>query len=114
MDFAHVPILLLVGGVVLLGSIGARVFQWLRIPQVVGYIAIGVLVGRTGLHLIDEPVIRDLMPFNFFALGIIGFMIGGELHRHVFQKHGHQLVRLLVAESLGAFIFVSATVTVLV
>ena len=86
------PVLLLVGFAIFIGSIGARLFQWLRIPQVVGYIVIGVLIGKSGLHIIDGSVIDNLKPLNFFALGVIGFMIGGELHRSVFRKYGTQFV----------------------
>jgi Kef-type K+ transport system membrane component KefB len=111
MDTGHLPILLIIGSAVLAGSLGARLFQWLRIPQVVGYIAIGVLVGKSGLHFIGDAEIQGLLPFNFFALGIIGFLIGGELHRNVFKKHGKQLVKILLGESLGAFLVVAPMVT---
>ena len=46
MDFSHIPVLLLVGCVILAGSVGGRLFQLLRIPQVVGYIIMGVIVGK--------------------------------------------------------------------
>ena len=113
MDSGQLPILLIIGGAVLAGSLGARLFQWLRIPQVVGYIAVGVLVGKSGLHLVGDNEIQGLLPFNFFALGIIGFLIGGELHLNVFKKHGRQLARILVGESLGAFLVVAPLVAAL-
>ena len=34
------------------GAAGARAFQKLRIPQVVGYIAIGILVGESCLNIV--------------------------------------------------------------
>ncbi len=103
----HVPILLIIGSAIFGGSIGARIFQKLRIPQVVGYIIIGLIVGRSGFGLIGEEEIQNLLPFNFFALGIIGFMIGGELHRHTFKKFGRQFLKILLAEGLTAFAFVT-------
>jgi len=54
---APLPTLLVIGLAILFGTIGARIFQKLHIPQVVGYIAIGVAVGRTGLGVIDEETI---------------------------------------------------------
>lgn len=107
----HLPVLMVIGLAIFFGTIGAKVFQRLRIPQVVGYIAIGVAVGRTGLGVIDETTIRNLLPFNFFALGIIGFMIGGELHRDVFRKYGRQFFAILFAEGIGSFIVVSLLVS---
>ncbi|NQU38965.1 MAG: cation:proton antiporter [Lentisphaerae bacterium] len=108
----HLPILLIIGSAILAGSLGGRLFQMLRIPQVVGYIAIGVLVGKSGLHLLGDREIEGLLPFNFFALGIIGFLIGGELHRNVFKRHGRQLVRILLGESLVSFVVVGCLVSV--
>ncbi len=107
----HVPILLIIGGAVFAGGVGARIFQWLRIPQVVGYIAIGLLLGKPGLGVINDEQIRALMPFNFFALGVIGFNIGGELHRKVFQQYGVQFIKILLSEGMTAFLFTSVLVT---
>ncbi len=107
------PILLVIGGAVLGGSLGARLFQRLRIPQVVGYIVVGLLLGKSGLHLITDRQLDALSSFNYFALGVIGFMIGGELHRRVFKKHGRQLLVILLAEGMGAFLLVSGAVSAL-
>ena len=107
LDSTHMPILLIVGIAIFFGTIGAGIFKRLRIPQVVGYIAIGVLAGKTGFNLISSDAIDALLPFNYFALGIIGFLIGGELHRDVFRKYGRQFFTILVSEGLGAFLLVS-------
>jgi Kef-type K+ transport system membrane component KefB len=113
-DFSHIPTLLLIGCAILAGSVGARLFQWLRIPQVVGYIVVGVIIGRSGFQLVDEHSLQTLAPLNFLALGIIGFMIGGELHRRVFQVHGKQFLILLLAEGITAFLFVALLTTSIV
>jgi Kef-type K+ transport system membrane component KefB len=109
--YPHLPILIIIGAALLFGTVGARVFQWLRIPQVVGYIAIGVVLGRSCLNVIDETTWEEFRSFNFFALGIIGFMIGGELHRDVFRKYGRQFIAILLAEGVGAFVVVGAVTT---
>ncbi len=110
---SHLRILPIIGGALLFGTMGARLFQLIRFPQVVGYIIIGLVLGPW-LHVIDRDTLEALKPFNFFALGIIGFMIGGELHRDVFQKYGKQFMAILFCEGLGAFAVVSVvTATVL-
>jgi Kef-type K+ transport system membrane component KefB/predicted transcriptional regulator len=98
--------LFLLGVAVFLGGIGARIFQKLRIPQVVGYIVIGIIVGRTGLKIIPPDVIVQLRPFNLFALGIIGFMVGGELKWPELRQRGRQFITILLAEGLAAFVVV--------
>ena len=110
MDSSHIPVLLLIGFAIVAGTLGGRLFQRLRIPQVVGYIVIGAILGKSGLRFIGDSEIDGLLPFNFFALGIIGFLIGGELHRNVFKRHGRQLVRILIGESFGAFVVVAPLV----
>ncbi len=107
----HIPVLLLLGCTILAGSVGGRLFQLLRIPQVVGYIVIGVIVGRSGFGLIGEEALNSLLPLNFLALGIIGFLIGGELHRRVFQKHGKQFLIVLLAEGVTAALVVGFLVS---
>ena len=106
----QIDLLLVLGGALFLGTAGARLLQWLHFPQVLGYILIGLAVGQTGLGVISEEVIERLAPFNFFALGIIGFMIGGELHRDVFKRFGRQFVGILLAESITAFLLVGLMV----
>ena len=105
-DQSHLPILLVVGFALFAGTLGARVFQRLRIPQVVGYIVIGLVLGRSGLHFINDQTINRLRLFNFFALGVIGFMIGKELRLEVFRKFGRQFIKILLVEGITAFVLV--------
>jgi len=103
---AHPNALFLLGLILFVGTMGARVFQRLRIPQVVGYIIAGILLGQSGLKIIDKDMIEVLVPFNYFALGLIGFMIGGELKAEVFRRYGKQFIAILLAEGLAAFLAV--------
>jgi len=109
----HLNALFLLGLALSLGTIGGRIFQKLKIPQVVGYIVIGILLGGSGLNIADAALIKSLMPFNYFALGLIAFVIGGELKKEVFKKYGKQFIYTLFSESLGAFIIVTIFVGVI-
>jgi len=110
-DHTHLPILLIIGMGIIFGTVGAGVFQRLRIPQVVGYIVIGLVAGRSGFGLFDAATLQRLQPISFFALGIIGFMVGGELRYEVFRKYGKSFLCILLAEGLGSFVLVSVLVT---
>ena len=103
----HLNIILLMGLAIFFGTAGARVFQKIRIPQVVGYVIIGLIIGESGLNLIGRDTVETLSSFNMFALGIIGFMIGGELRRDVFKKYGKQFFVILCSEGIAAFILVA-------
>ncbi len=100
-------IMLTVALAVLLGTFGARLFKRLRMPQVVAYIVIGVLLGATGLRVINAETVEGLTLLSLLALGIIGFMIGGELKLSMFRRHGTRAIVILLAEGLGAFILVT-------
>lgn len=103
----HVNLLFLLGLALFGGTIGGRLFQKLKIPQVVGYITIGILIGQTGLNIVNQQLIETLQPFNYFALGLIGFMIGGELKWQIFVKYGKQFLAILLFEGLSAFVIVT-------
>lgn len=110
-DAGHLNAALLFGLVILCGTFGARLFQKLRIPQVVGCIVVGILLGDV-LNLVTPATIESLKPFTMFALGVIGFMIGAELRLEVFKKYGRQFFIILFAQGLGAFLLVAAGTTV--
>jgi Kef-type K+ transport system membrane component KefB/CBS domain-containing protein len=93
------------------GVVGAWIFQRLHVPQVVGYIVIGVLIGDTGLGLLHPEDIVALRPFNNFALGLIGFLVGGELSGSIFKKYGKQFTAILLGEGLAAFFLVGLAST---
>jgi Kef-type K+ transport system membrane component KefB/predicted transcriptional regulator len=107
----HLNVIFLLGLAVFGGTIGGKLFQRLRIPQVVGYIVIGIILGGSALGVIGPQVAESLSPFNIFALGIIGFMIGGELQYEIFKRYGKQFIIILLAEGMTAFFLVSLAVT---
>ena len=110
----HMNLLILIGIAMFIGIIGARIFQKLHIPQVVGFIITGLLVGEVGFKLISSETIDQLRPINYFALGIIGFMIGGELKSDIFKKYGKQFMAMVFAEGVGAFLLVAPLVGLIV
>lgn len=96
------------------GLIGGYVFQKLRIPQVVGYIFIGVLLGELGLGVVESADVERLSLFNYFALGIIGFLVGGELRFADFKKYARQFTAILIGEGMAAFLIVGAASTLVI
>ncbi len=107
----HLNIILLLGVVLSLGTLGGRLFQFLKIPQVVGYIIIGIFLGQSGLKMINTDTVANLKHFSSFALAIIGFLIGGELKIQVIKKYGKQFTWILFLEAFTAFVVVSLLVT---
>ncbi|MBU1998704.1 MAG: cation:proton antiporter [Candidatus Omnitrophota bacterium] len=103
-------ILFLLGLALFGGTIGGRIFQKLRIPQVVGYMVIGILIGESGFKIVGHDIVAMLQPFSYFALGLIGFMIGGELKIDTLVKYGKQFICILLFEGFFAFLLVTVFV----
>jgi Kef-type K+ transport system membrane component KefB/CBS domain-containing protein len=99
-------LLFIIGLGVFGGMLGAWFFQKIKCPQVIGYIAIGLLLGETGFKVIRQVDITNLKLFNLFALGIIGFLVGGELKIAIFKKYAKQFTAILLGEGVLAFLLV--------
>ena len=98
-------------GIVLFGgALGGRLFQKIKIPQVVGYIVIGVILGQSGLKFIGPDMVTKMAPVSTVALSLIGFSIGGELKISVLKQRGKQFAYILVFEAITAFIVVGLLV----
>lgn len=108
-------ILFILGVGIVGGLFGAWFFQKLHIPQVVGYLVLGILIGESGFQLVRESyIVTTLQPLNELAFGIIGFLVGGELHGSIFKKYGQQFVSILLGEGLAAFLLVGTLSTFIV
>jgi len=113
MHFAEPGILLILGIAVSGGILSAVIVRRLSIPQVLGYLAMGVIIGVSGFKLVTREDIADLAPLNFFALGVIGFLVGSEIRFETFRKYGRQFASILLAEGLSAFILVSVPISLI-
>ncbi len=105
-DFLHftsiqaTQFVLLLGIIIFAGTMGGWLFKKLRIPQVVGYIVTGILIGASGFHILEPNVIAALDPVSTIALSFIGFLIGGELKYGTIKKYGKQFVGILLFEAI--------------
>jgi len=109
MHHHHYNNLLVLGVASFVGILGAWLFQKMKLPQVVGYISIGLLIGATGIGLVDRQHIESLEPFTYFSLGLIGFLVGGEIKFSEFKKYGKQFALILFGEGLLSFFLVGVS-----
>jgi Kef-type K+ transport system membrane component KefB len=108
----HISMIFLLGLVLFLGTAGGQFFQRIKIPQVVGYIAIGIILGQSGFRLITLESLKSLQGFSSFALALIGFMIGGELKINTLKRFGKQFTWILIMETMLTFFVVTILITV--
>ncbi len=100
-------LLLLVGLTLLLGQVGAGLLRRIKIPQVVGYILMGVLLGKSVLDWIKPETLTGV---TSIALGLIGFTIGSQLYFPQLRKLGKSILTVSLMEATGAFVLVGLSV----
>lgn len=97
---------LLVGLALLLGHLGGKIANRFRMPSVVGYLLVGVLLGCSVSGMVDEATAEALGPVAAFGLGIVAFTIGSEMSWPLLKRTGRGLAILLLATSFGAVLAV--------
>ncbi|MFQ5680726.1 MAG: cation:proton antiporter [Candidatus Omnitrophota bacterium] len=93
--------------------LGGRFLHRFKVPQVVGYIIVGVVMGKSLLGFFPVVALDNFTPLINFTLGVIGFLIGAELKSDVFCRYGRSIYFILIGEGLLAFILVFAAVTLI-
>jgi len=92
-------ILLLFGITLLITIVVSFVFVRLHLPQVIGYILVGIILGISGIQLFDSARIDHLNMITYFALSMIGFTIGGELRWARIKRFGASIIIITFFES---------------
>lgn len=95
--------LALFGTLLLVGMIGGEVAKRiLRLPRIVGYVLIGLLLGSSGLNLLDAHLVRESWIFVEIALGLVLFELGRRLH-FTWLRNDRWLLATGLLESALAF-----------
>jgi Kef-type K+ transport system membrane component KefB len=109
----ELDILSLIGLVVICAYLASKGMQRIGIPQVVGFIFVGVLLGSSFLNVVPLPLIRELGFVSEIALAMIGFDMGSHLRYADLRRLGRSILAVLLCEGVGAFVLVSAGVYLL-
>ncbi len=100
-------IITVIGLLMAVAFLGSKVFQRLGIPQVVGFIIIGVLLGTSVLNVVPLELVEELGFISQIALGLIGFDIGSHLRFNELREMGRSILFILLFESVGTFALVT-------
>jgi len=104
-------ILLIFGFILISGLAVGRLFEKIGIPQVVGFIVLGVILGDSVLSLLPASLLDSFSSLTYIALAFIGFIVGSELNYDTFKKYGKQFFTILLSEGLLAMALVTAVTT---
>lgn len=89
-----------------LGLASSKVVKLVKLPNVTGYIIIGLLTGPYCLGLFPEDLISSLSLIPEVALAFIAFSIGSEFRLDYLKKVGKTPIIIAFAEAFGAVIVV--------
>jgi len=121
-SFLHISGLTLIGVATIVSFYVGRLARLVRLPSLIGYMLVGVILGPSVLHLFNETSMERLsfiteialgLRLSFIteiALGFVAFSIGSELNLSKLKRLGGGIISIILAESFGAFIVVALAV----
>jgi Kef-type K+ transport system membrane component KefB len=109
-SFVHLSAITLLGLATISGFYLGRGARRIRLPSLIGYMVLGVILGPSLLHLFSDSLLKNLSFITEVSLGLVAFSIGSELNIHSMKRLGTAIVGIIFAESFGAFFLVTAAV----
>jgi len=103
-------VLLAIGIAAIVGFIGGKLFNRVKIPAVTGWVVMGVVLGGSVLGVFPEEVLSRVGILFDLALGFIAFNIGEELTLSRLRRLGKSIITIVIFEAFGAFIVVNLVV----
>ncbi|MFH1502536.1 MAG: cation:proton antiporter [Candidatus Eisenbacteria bacterium] len=104
---------LLLGLVAIAGYYFGKGARRVRLPSLIGFMLLGVLLGPSAAGFFFEDNLEALSFLTEMALGFVAFSIGAELNISSLRRLGKGIVAVILAESFGAFLLVTAAVYLL-
>ncbi|RTR06113.1 cation:proton antiporter [Halomonas nitroreducens] len=91
-----------IGMILGLAVLGGVLAQWLRQPLIVAFIGVGILLGPSGLGLVEQRTEIEL--FARLGIALLLFVVGLKLDLHIIRTVGP----VALASGLGQVVFTSA------
>ena len=107
------PSLLVVGVITALGLYFGKAVRHIRLPSIIGFMIIGVLLGPSLVNLIDDGLRENLSFVTEIALGFVAISIGLELSFGVLRRQGWGIILIILSESFLAFFVVTGGIYLL-
>lgn len=92
----------------LIALLSSKLMKKVKLPNVTGYLIVGLIVGPHCLKLIPSDVVDALSFIPQIALGFIAFSIGAEFKLSYLKKVGKSPIIIAICESVFAVIVVDA------
>lgn len=106
----HLPILLIVGLITFIGLYFGKIMKYIKLPSIIGFMIIGVLLGPSLFDLLNEHFQAKLSFITELALGFVALSIGLELSFSTLRQQGKSIIFIIITESFMAFLIVTTAV----
>ena len=100
--------LLAVGIMVAAGFYAGKSMKFLKLPSIIGYMLIGVILGPSLFDIINEEFQHNISFISDVALSFVAVSIGIELSFSALKKQGKGIIYVIFTESFMAFLLVTA------
>lgn len=90
----------------LLALLSSKIMKKIKLPNVTGYLIVGLLAGPYCFKFLSTDFIHQLSIIPDIALGLIAFSIGAEFKLSYLKKVGKAPIVIALAEGLGATLLV--------
>ncbi|MCM1043863.1 MAG: cation:proton antiporter [Corallococcus sp.] len=97
---------LAIGIALVFGLLSTRLMKLIGLPNVTGYLIVGLIIGPHCLKLINEGVYSSLKVISSIALGFIAFSIGVEFKISHIKEIGKSAIVITLFQALTATLFV--------
>ena len=94
--------LLAIAIMLLLGLLSTRLMKLIGLPNVTGYLIVGLIIGPYALGIISHEVYKSIEILSSIALGFIGFSIGVEFKLSHVKEIGAKAITITFFQALAA------------
>lgn len=105
-----VQLFLLLGGITILAHFIGKLTRKLSLPDIIGYLFVGIVFGIPGLKLLNPDNLKLLTFIPKITLAFIAFSIGAEFNLNSFRRHGRKTLTIIFFETTFSFLFVTTAV----
>jgi len=101
--------LVLLGAIVVVGYLAGELIGKIKLPKVLGYLVVGMLVGPFALNLVRPDIFAtDLFEWAvLLAIGFVGYSIGSSIHVDELKSAGTGMTVIGLVQAFTPFILVS-------